>query len=219
MGLRHNVGDTKELGMDINKALEELRKDKERKFDQSVDLIVNLKGVDIKRDNIAFVVSVPHNIKEKKVCGFFVERNNMVDSVTEPEFAKYKDKKALKNLVKKYDFFIANAKLMPKVATVFGKVLGPAGKMPSPQLGILTQESDGAINDLLEKISNSIKFRAKEPSIKVSIAKTGMDDKKIIENFDAVYSAIVNSLPTKKENVRSVLVKLSMSKPIKLEVK
>ena len=70
----------------------------------------------------------------------------------------YKDKKSLKEIVKKYDFFIATAPLMPSVASTFGKVLGPAGKMPSPQLGIILEENDESIKGTLVKISKSIKI-------------------------------------------------------------
>ena len=205
--------------MELKKALEELRKGKERKFDQSVDLIMNLKGVDIKRENIAIIIDVPYKVKDKKVCGFLTKKSDKIESVSEPDFAKYKDKKTLKRLVDGYDFFIAAAPLMPKVATTFGKVLGPAGKMPSPQLGILAQENDTAIQSVLDKISRSIKIRAKEPSIKVSIGRSKMDDTQIAENFEAVYRGIVNALPTKKENVKNVMIKFTMSKPVKVEAK
>ncbi len=215
MNSRHHVGDK----MELKKALEEFKKEKERKFEQSVDLIVNLKGVDVKKENIAVVIGIPNKFREKKVCAFLNKNSELVDSVLEADFVRYKDKGKLKGLVKKYDFFIANASLMPKVATTFGKVLGPAGKMPSPQLGILTQESDNAVKEMLERISKSIKIRVKEPSIKIGIGKQNMEEEKIIENFDAVYQAIVNALPVKKENVKSVLIKLTMGKPIKLEVK
>ena len=61
--------------MELSKALEELRKEKERKFSQSVDLLVNLKGLDLRRDNVNVVVNVPHKIKEKRVCGFLQEKS------------------------------------------------------------------------------------------------------------------------------------------------
>jgi large subunit ribosomal protein L1 len=205
------------MKMKLKEALAELRKNEKRKFEQTIDLIINLKGIDVKRDNVSVIINLPHKFKEKKVCGFLEKKSNLVRTITKPDFVKYKDKKALKMLVKEYDFFIASAPLMPSVATTFGKVLGPLGKMPSPQLGIIAQENDSEIGKALEKISNSMKIRAKEPSIKVPIGKENLDDEKIIENFNAVYNSILNALPNNKGNVRSVMIKLTMSKPIKVE--
>ena len=147
------------------------------------------------------------------------KKSSLIDTITQPEFQKFKEKKELKKLVKKYDYFIAVAPLMPSVATTFGKVLGPAGKMPSPQLGVLTQENDGAIQDLLNRISKSVKVRAKEASIKLPIGKESMKDEQIMENLKIAYDGIVNALPTKRENVRSVMLKLTMSEPLRVELK
>lgn len=205
--------------MEVKKALEELRKEKERKFDQSIDLVVNLKGVDIRKENISLVINAPNKIKDKKVCGFFTKKSDLVDTITKPEFDKYKDKGALKELVEKYDFFIAAAPLMPSVATTFGKVLGPAGKMPSPQLGIIPPTEDPkAIQETLDRIATSIKVRAKEPSIKLSVGKASMKDEELLANIKAIYDGILNALPTKNENIKNVMLKLSMSKPIKVEM-
>src|SRR3989344_550879 len=206
--------------MEFKEALAELRKEEnKRKFEQTIDLIVNLRGIDLKRDNVNLVVSMPHQVREKKICGFFNSKSEIIKAITKPEFAKYKDKKSLKNLVKRFDFFIANAALMPAVATTFGKVLGPAGKMPSPQLGIVTQETESQIKPLLEKISKSVKVRLKEASIKLSIGRESMPDAQILENIDTVYKAILTALPNQKENIRSVMVKTTMSKAFRVEVK
>jgi len=205
--------------MELKEALAELRKLEKRKFDQGVDLIVNLKGIDVRRDNISAVITIPHKFKEKKVCGFLTKKSSLVTTVTQPDFAKYKDKKELKNLVKKYDFFIGVAPLMPSVATAFGKALGPAGKMPSPQLGIIATETDAAIQNVLEKINKAVKIRAKEASIKIVAGKESMSDEQLEENLKAIYNGIVEALPTKRENVKSVMVKLTMSKPIRVEMK
>jgi|SRR3989339_395448 len=205
--------------MELKQALDELRKEEKRKFAQGVDLIVNLKGVDMKRDNIATVITLPNKFKDKKVCGFLNNPSKVVKTITKLDFPKYKEKKDLKKLIKEYDAFIASAQLMPSVATVFGKVLGPAGKMPSPQLGVVMQETDAAITELVGKISRSIRVKAKEPSIKIVVAKDDMSDEKIMENIKASYIAIVDALPTKRENVKNVMIKLTMSKPIKVEIK
>src|SRR3989344_1083813 len=103
---------------------------------------------------------------------------------------------------------------MPKVATTFGKVLGPVGKMPSPQLGIITQESEGQIKDMLDKIATSLKIRLKESSIKVSVGKISMKDEQIIENIESIYKSVESALPKKKENLKNVMIKLKMGKPL-----
>jgi large subunit ribosomal protein L1 len=217
MGLSHHVGD---IEMDLKEALELLRKEsKKRKFDQTIDLFINLKGVDLRKDNINTVINIPHKVKEKKVCGFLTAKNDSVKTVTKPEFAKYKDKTLLRKLVDEFDFFIAHGSLMPAVATTFGKALGPAGKMPSPQLGIVLKETPEEINPLLERISKSVKVRAKEASIKVAAGKESMSDDDIIENVKAIYNGIVAALPTKKENVKNVKIKFTMSKTAEVEIK
>jgi len=205
--------------MDVKQALAEFRKQEKRKFDQSLDLIVNLKNFDLKRDQVNVVLNFPHKIKDKKVCAFLNAKSKIIDSVIPAEFKSYKDKKDLKKLVNKYDFFIAFAPLMPQIATNFGKVLGPAGKMPTPQLGMISQETDHAIKEVVDKISSSIKIRLKESSIKLVIGKESMKDEQIIENFNYVKGLIINSLPRKNDNVKNILIKTTMSKPIKLEAK
>ena len=46
-----------------------------------------------------------------------------------------------------------------------------------------------------------------------------MENEKIAQNAEIVYNAAVNALPRKKENIKSVMIKLTMSKPIKLDLK
>lgn len=202
----------------ILNALKELRKEKKRKFAQTLDLIINLKNFDVKRQSINTVISVPHKIKDSKVCAFFSEKSKLVNTVPKSEFEKYKDKKAMKGLMKKYDSFIASAPLMPAVATSFGKVLGPAGKMPSPQLGILPSEEERAVKELLGRINKLIKIKTKEASLKISVGKEDLKDDEIAENVLEVYKKIFEELPRKKENIKSVLIKLTMSKPIKISI-
>ncbi len=201
----------------ILKALEKLRKEKKRKFSQTADLIINLRNFNVKKQSINLVVDLPHKVKEKKVCAFLTKKSDLVNTITQSEFKKYGGK-ALKNLVKKYDFFIAVASLMPAVATSFGKVLGPVGKMPSPQLGVLGTEDNKAIEELLGKINKALKIKSKEPSLKIAIGNEDMKDEEIAENASKVYKAVFDVLPRKKENLKSVLIKFTMTKPRKLEM-
>lgn len=203
--------------MELNKALAELRADKQRKFDQTVELVVSLKGLDMRRDSISFISTIAHPFKDKKVCGFLEAKNPAIKTVTKPEFDSFKEKKTLRNLVREYDFFIANAKLMPSVASTFGKALGPLGKMPSPQLGILTQETPEAIKGMLDKIHKSVKVRIREPAVKVSVGKSSMSDKDIESNVKVILNDLANALPSKRENIKKVMIKFTMTKPIVIE--
>jgi len=201
----------------VIKALVELRKSEKKKFAQSVDILVNLKNFDIKRENVNLFVPLPHKFKEIKAAAFLTAKSKVIDSITKVEFDKYKGKVA-KKLAKEYDFFIANAALMPAVATTFGRYLGSMGKMPSPQLGIITKEDEATIHDVIAKAEKMIRVKTKEPSIKLCIGKESMKDEEIAENILTTYNAILNALPKKKENLKSVLIKFTMSKPVKLEI-
>jgi large subunit ribosomal protein L1 len=208
-----------ELEDKFKSALEELRKGKERKFDQTVELIVNLQKFDLKRNQLNTVLSVPHKVKDKKIAGFLESKNPKIDSITPDEFKKYSGKTEIKKVVKKYDFFIAQGSLMPKVAASFGRVLGPAGKMPSPQLGIILNADEKTIEELKQKIDTSVKIRTKEASIKIPVGKQSMKDEDIVENISAIYSEILKNLPRDKENVKNIEIKFTMTKPVKIAVR
>lgn len=208
-----------ELQNDLKKALGELRKSKERKFNESVDLIINLQKFDLKKTQLNIFVNVPHKIKDKKVCGFLESKNQHIETITEDDFKKFKTKADMKKLVKKYDFFIAQGSLMPKIATTFGRVLGPAGKMPSPQLGILLNAGEKEITELKKKINNNVKVKAKESSLKLVIGKRSMKDEDLIENALTIYNAVLKELPRNKENVKNLEIKFTMTKPEKIRIR
>ena len=201
---------------DIVKALEELRKQEKRNFEQGIDLIVNMKKIDIKKTPINTFVHIPHKIRERKVCAFLNKKNANVSTIIKDEFERYKDKKNVKKLARQYEFFIASASLMPAVATTFGRVLGTVGKMPSPQLGIVTSEDSETIKSVLDKINNNVRLKAKEASIKVLAGREGMKDEEVAENVIAIYNAVFNLLPNKNDNIKSVLIKFTMGKPKKI---
>ena len=205
-----------ELNEQLEIALKELRKEKERKFNQTLDLIINLQKFDVKKTPLNMFISVPHKVKEKKICAFLEIKNNNVDTITKTEFKKYSDKKEVKKLARKYDFFIAQASLMPLVATTFGRSLGPTGKMPSPQLGILMNVDDKAINELKSRINTSVKIRTKEASIKIPIGRQDMKDEELIENIIIVYNGIMKTLVKGKENIKNLEIKFTMTKPQKI---
>ncbi len=201
------------------KAIEKIKAtEKKVNFDQTVDLIVNLKEFDVRKNAFNLFIQVPNKVKDKKIAGFFEKKSDLIDTIKKDDFVKFKEKKDIKKLIKKYDFFIANASLMPAVATTFGRILGPAGKMPSPQLGILHSEDEKIIKDTVNKINSSVRIIVKEPSIKIGIAKQSLTNEQIMQNAISVYHKILESLPRKKDNVKNVKIKLTMDKPVLVEI-
>jgi large subunit ribosomal protein L1 len=201
----------------VLEAIKQLRTNEKRKFSQSVDLIINLRSFDVKRENLNLFLNMPHKIREAKLAAFFEKKSNFIDTITKTEFDAYKDKKRIKALIKGYDFFISVPKLMPLVASNFGRFLGPVGKMPSPQLGIIKEESEGDIKEVIKKFEKIVRVKSKEPSLKFSIAREDMKDEEIIDNIEFAFNHILNALPKKKENIKSVMVKFTMTKPVKIQ--
>ena len=209
-----------EFEEELKQALERLRSEsKERKFIETVDLVINLQKYSTKKNPINLFISVPHKVKDKKIAAFLEADSDLIDTITLNDFKKYSDKKSLKSLVDKYDFFIAQGKIMPKVATTFGRVLGPTGKMPSPQLGLILNADEKTINDLKDKINTSVKIRVKESSVKVPVGKKNMSDEDIIENVLSIYNELLKALPREKENIKNVELKFTMSKPVKIHIR
>ena len=208
-----------DLEKDLKKALEELRKERKRKFNQTVDLIINLQKYNLKKNPLNLFIQLPYKVKEKKICAFFEVKNDNVETISKNDFKKYSEKTELRKLVKRFDFFIAQASLMASIATNFGRILGPIGKMPSPQLGILLDVGNKQLAELKEKINNSVRIRTKDSSIKLAIGKEDMEDKEIIENILQVYNTILKSLQREIDNIKNIELKFTMTKPKKIKIR
>ncbi len=200
------------------KAIRELRsKSEKRKFEQSVDLIVNLKDFDIKKDSVNLVVSMPHLSRNSRVLAFLESENPSFDRTITKREMDTMDLKQMKKIIDGYDTCVSVAKLMPELAKKFGRVLGPAGKMPDPKTGgVVMVENKEALEKLASNIRKTTKIKSKEPSIKVMIGKENMKDEDLGENAEYVYRAVLNALPKRNENLRNVLLKFTMSKPVRV---
>ena len=211
----------------IKQAIEELRKpEHKKKFSQSFDLIVNLKDLNLKNpeEQVDFFTSLKNSTSKIKVAALvgqeLSDSAKVCDKVIkQTEFDEYKkDPKKAKKLANEYDFFVAQADIMPKVAQSFGRVLGTRGKMPNPKLGTIIP-GKASVEPVYKKLQNTVRITAKKtPVIQVKIGKEDMTDEQIIENALLVYDQIINHLPKERSNVKNALLKLTMSKPVKLEL-
>ena len=207
---------------DVLKAIQTAKGSTKRNFKQSVDLIINLKGMDLKKGENQFddFVDLPHTKgKKTTVCALVgpeLEDNakKVCDKTIRQDEFKKLDKLMIKKIAKQYDFFIAQANIMADVATTFGKALGPRGKMPNPKIGcVALPKTDLTVS--YNKLQKLVKLSTKKGgSVKTIIGNEEMEDEDIVENIMIAYNHFIKSLPNEKYNVKNILVKLTMGHSI-----
>jgi large subunit ribosomal protein L1 len=213
------------MPLDEEKLLQTIKevkqKSKERKFTQSIELIINLRDIDAKKpeSRIQELIELPHAAeKENRICVFATgemalkaakaDADRVIDRSELEELMG--EKKRQTELVKTYDFFIAEAPLMPLIGKVLGAVLGPKGKMPTP----LPPTAD--IAEQIKKHRNMVLMRLRgQPVLQCRVGTEGMSDKAIAENIQAVMRSIERKLKRGIKNVRSVRLKTTMGSPVK----
>ena len=210
---------------EVARALGELRQNLvKRKFSQSIDLVVKLREVDLKRPENRINETIPlPNPSEKplKICviasgdlgtraktagaDMLVSRNDIENLG--------KDKKAARKLAQEYDFFIAEAPLMPLVGRALGSFLGPRGKMPTPV------PPTAPIEQIVSGHRKMVRVRMREqPVLQCRVGTESMPDDKLAENIQAVFTRIEEKLERGVKNVGEILVKTTMSKPVKINI-
>ena len=200
----------------IKKAKEETKK---RKFKQSIELIINFKDIDVKKGfAINEVVQLPKTNSPATVCviatGDMSQKAKAAkaDSVIgNDELTKYEaNKRESRKFINKYDFFLADTKIMPTVGKALGQLLGPRGKMPTPV------PFNAPIDAFLARFRTSIKVRTRASlSISCKIGDESMDNSDLAINAFTVLSAIEKKLPNGEKNIRKVMIKTTMGKPVK----
>lgn len=194
---------------------------KKRKFNQSFDLIINLKNLNLKKpeENLnAFVVLKKKGKKCKIGALVGPELVNKAKEVCDTvisveEFPKYATK--IKKLAKKIDFFIAQADLMPKIAGSFGKTLGQMGKMPNPKAGCVVPKAIPSLKPVVDKLSNTVRLQTKnEQIVKSLVGVESMTDEEISSNIIQIYDYLSQNLPQDKNNISNAFLKLTMGKSV-----
>ena len=192
---------------------------KPKKFKQSVELIVNFKDIDVKKGfALNEVVQLPKTSSPATVCvmatgdmGQKAKQANADIVIGTEELEKFAtNKRESRKFINKYDFFLADTKVMPLVGKTLGQLLGPRGKMPTPV------PFDAPIESFLSRFGSSIKVRTRASlSVSCKIGDESMEDADLAINAHAVLNAIEKKLPNGEKNIKRVMVKTTMGKPIK----
>ncbi len=193
----------------------------QRGFEQSIDLTVNLRELDMRRpeNRVNLRVHLPNGVGSQRVLVFasgdlaLRARRAGVEAVIEPselqEMAS--DRKATKKRLKDFDIFIAEAPLMPTVGRVVGPILGPKGKMPTPV------PPQAAIDAIIERERRVVILRSRDkPLLHCIVGKEGMEDEKVAENVENVLSSLTGVLKRGMGNIRSIYLKLTMGPAVEI---
>ena len=196
--------------------------DKTRKFQQSIELILVFKDIDVKKGfAINETIQLPKKMsKSASVCIIAAgdlgiqAKNAKADRVmNEAELIQLgKNKRESRKVINKYDFFLADTKLMPTVGKVLGQLLGPRGKMPTPI------PFNAPVEALLERFRTSVGVKVKGSlSLSCKIGEESMEDADLAANANTVAAAIEKKLPNGDKNIRKIMIKTTMGKAIRLE--
>tara|TARA_Y100000590_G_C15679426_1_gene999269 strand:+ start:1128 stop:1823 length:696 start_codon:yes stop_codon:yes gene_type:complete len=222
-GKRHN-NNLENVNRDIEYSLDEafdiMKKFKTTKFDESVDLAVNL-GVDPKHADqlVRGTVSLPNGTgKEVKVI-VMAKDEEKVKEATEAGadyagFDEFFDK--IKNGWFDFDVLVATPDMMAEVGKL-GKVLGPRKLMPSPKAGTVTNEISKAVSEIK---AGKVEFRVdKFGIIHVSIGKASFENDKLAENTKVCMDAILKAKPSSVKGTyfKKLTVSSTMSPGIKID--
>jgi len=198
-------------------------KSKKRNFDQSIELILNLKDIDMKspEGKLQETVDLPHSpAKQNKICiiasgelALKAKKTNADSVIEKAELEGLAGKKReLRKIAGDYDFFIAEAPLMPLVGKILGPVLGPRGKMPMP----VPPSAD--IASLIEKHRKTVIVRMRsQPILQCRIGSESMKDEEIAENIQAVLRAVEGRLKRGEKNIKLVHIKTSMGETVNIK--
>ena len=196
--------------------------DKTRKFQQSIELILVFKDIDVKKGfAINETIQLPKKMsKSASVCIIAAgdlgikAKNAKADRVmNEAELIQLgKNKRESRKVINKYDFFLADTKLMPTVGKVLGQLLGPRGKMPTPI------PFNAPVEALLERFRTSVGVKVKGSlSLSCKIGEESMEDADLAANASTIAAAIEKKLPNGDKNIRKIMIKTTMGKAIRLE--
>ncbi len=195
----------------------------DKKFNQTIDFILDIKEIDMKapEGKITEVVELPHvSAKPNKICfvasgelALKAKRANADNVIERPDLdALAGKKKDLRKIASDYDVFLSEASLMASVGRTLGPVLGPRGKMPVP----IPPNAD--VEALINKHRKTVLVRMRgQPIIQTTVGTANQSDDDLVENIQTVLRVLEGKLKRGLKNIDVAFIKTSMGTPIKIK--
>jgi large subunit ribosomal protein L1 len=207
----------------LNAVKEAKGKSEKREFNQSVELVLNLREIDMKspEGKLQEIIELPHSpAKQNKICviasgelALKAKKANADQVIERAELEGYAGKKRdLRKIANSYDLFIAEAPLMPLVGKVLGPVLGPRGKMPIPVPPTVD------IVGLMAKHRKTIVVKMRnQPILQCRVGSENMKEEEIADNIQTVLRVIEGKLKRGMKNIKVAYIKTSMGEPVSIK--
>ena len=199
-------------------AIKLLKSLKFTKFDESIDLAINL-GVDPRHadQNIRLTTSLPHGTgKEVEVL---VVTQGPKEQEAKDAGADYVGKEFLEKLKSGWDDvdkIVATPDMMPELGKL-GKVLGPKGLMPNPKSGTVTTDISSSVKEIK---AGKIELRVEKNGIvHAQCGKSSFEDSALEQNVKTIYETIMKAKPAsvKGTYLKKMTISSSMGPGIKID--
>lgn len=209
----------REAEVTVEEAVAKLKEITSVKFDASLDVVMRL-GVDPRHADqvVRGTVLLPHGlgktVRVLVMCRPNKEEEAKAAGADYVGLAEYVEK--IQGGWADVDVIVATPDVMGEVGKL-GKVLGPRGLMPNPKSGTVTMDVAKAVN---ESKAGRIEFRVdKAGNVHAPVGKISFDAQKLVENTNALITAVLRAKPSaaKGQYVKSVYLSSTMSPSVKLK--
>ena len=204
----------------VSEAVDILHGFSKPKFDESVDLSVNL-GVDPRHADqiVRGTVLMPNGTGKNIKVIVITKDDDKIKEATEAGATESGSSELLAKINKgwlDFDVMVSTPDMMAEVGKL-GRVLGPRGLMPNPKTGTVTNDIKKAVSEVL---AGKVEYRVdKNGIIGVSIGKMSFEKEKLVENIKACMNAILKSKPTSVKGIffKKLTVSSTMGPGIKID--
>ena len=180
----------------IDDAIKKVKKNCNTKFNESIDVSINLNLKQKKEEfNLRTVVNLPHGNGKTNKVAVLCEESKIKEAKESGA-----DISGSENLVEEimggkinFDKLIATPSMMSKMGKL-GKILGPKGLMPNPKLGTVTTDIKKAVK-LIKEGQIEVK-NDKDGNLGASIGRKNFPENKILENYNFLLESIKKEKPS-----------------------
>ena len=206
--------------LSIEKAISVVKRNSTAKFDETIELAINL-GVDTRHADqmVRGVCSLPNGTgKSMRVAVFAKDQKAEEATAAGADLVGAEDlMESIQNGNIDFDRCIATPDMMPIVGRL-GKVLGPRNLMPNPKVGTVTIDIKTAVEAAK---GGEVQFRAEKSGVvQAGVGKASFDEKKLVENVKAFIDAVNKAKPSgaKGTYLKKVALSSTMGPSVQLDM-